>query len=75
VALGSEWRLCRPRANSGNAVNAINVISPYKHHGVWVFDDPRVGLVQEPFVAGVDTWVDRVVADIPDAEKIHADLL
>jgi len=49
--------------------NAINVISPYKHHGVWVFDDPRVGLVQEPFVAGVDTWIDRVVADIPDAEK------
>jgi hypothetical protein len=50
------------------AVNAINVIAPYKHHGMWVFDDPRVGLVQEPFVAGADTMIDRVVADIPDAE-------
>ena len=50
-------------------MNAINVISPYKHHGMWVFDDPRVGLVQEPFVAGADTWIDRVVADIPDAEQ------
>jgi hypothetical protein len=20
-------------------MNAINVISPYKHHGMWVFDD------------------------------------
>jgi hypothetical protein len=50
-------------------MNAINVISPYKHHGQWVFDDPRVGLAQEPFVAGADTWIDRVVADIPNAER------
>ena len=50
-------------------MNAINVISPYKHHGMWVFDDARVGLVQEPFVSGADTWIDRVVADIPSAEK------
>jgi hypothetical protein len=49
-------------------MNAINVIAPYKHHDMWVFDDPRVGLVQEPFVAGADTMIDRVVADIPDAE-------
>ena len=26
-------------------MNAITVIPPYKHHGMWVFDDPRVGLV------------------------------
>ena len=49
-------------------MNAINVIAPYKWHGMWVFDDPRVGLVQEPFVAGADTMIDRVVADIPNAE-------
>ena len=49
-------------------MNAINVIAPYKHHDMWVFDDPRVGLVQEPFVAGADAMIDRVVADIPDAE-------
>ena len=49
-------------------MNAINIIAPYKWHGMWVFDDPRVGLVQEPFVAGADTMIDRVVADIPDAE-------
>jgi hypothetical protein len=48
-------------------MNAINVIAPYKYHGIWVFDDPRVGLVQEPFVAGADAMIDRVVADIPDA--------
>jgi Family of unknown function (DUF6717) len=50
-------------------MNEIYVISPYKHHGTWVFDDSRVGLLQEPFVAGADTWIDRVVADIPNAEK------
>jgi hypothetical protein len=47
-------------------MNAVNVIAPYKHHGMWVFDDPRVGLVQEPF--GADAMIDRVVADLPDAE-------
>ena len=49
-------------------MNAINVVVPYRCHGTWVFDDPRVGLIQEPFVAGADNMIDRVVADIPDAE-------
>jgi hypothetical protein len=40
-------------------MNEIHVISPYKYHGTWVFDDARVGLLQEPFVAGADTWIDR----------------
>jgi hypothetical protein len=50
-------------------MNAINVISPYKHLGFWVFDDARVGLVQEPFIAGADLMIDRIVADIPNAEQ------
>ncbi len=50
-------------------MNVINVIAPYKLHGMWVFDDPRVGLAQEPFVSGADTMIDRVVAGIPDAER------
>jgi hypothetical protein len=40
-------------------MNAINVIAPYKHLGMWVFDDPRVGLSQEPFVSGADAMIDR----------------
>ena len=54
---------------TGRPMNAINVIAPYKHLGMWVFDDPRVGLVQEPFVSGADTMIDRVVAEIPNAES------
>ena len=50
-------------------MNTINVIAPYKHLGMWVFDDPRVGLNQEPFVSGADAMIDRVVADIPRAER------
>ena len=50
-------------------MNAINVIRPYRHLGTWVFDDPRVGLVQEPFVAGADTMIDRAVAGISNAEE------
>ena len=48
-------------------MNAIVAIHPYKHEGLWVFDDDRVGLVKEPFVAGADTIIDRMVANIPDA--------
>jgi hypothetical protein len=50
-------------------VNAINVIAPYRYLGMWVFDDARVGLVQEPFVSGADAIIDRAVADIPDAQS------
>ena len=50
-------------------MNSIGVISPYKYEGMWVFDDPRVGLTREPFVAGIDTMIDRLVASIPDAEE------
>ena len=50
-------------------MNAINVIAPYRHLGMWVFDDPRVGLVQEPFVSGADTMIDEIVKDIPGAEN------
>jgi hypothetical protein len=50
-------------------MNSINIIAPYKHHGMWVFDDERAGLVKEPFVSGADTMIDRVVADIPDAAR------
>ena len=49
--------------------NSLFVIQPYKLGGTWVFDDARVGLEQEPFVAGADAMIDRVVADIPDAAR------
>ena len=36
---------------------------------MWVFDDPAVGLVREPFVAGIDEMINRFTADISDADK------
>ena len=51
---------CRP-------VNSINVIAPYRLHGMWVFDDPARGLVQEPFVGGADTMIDKIVGGLRDA--------
>jgi hypothetical protein len=48
-------------------MNSINVIHPYKHEEMWVFDDERVGLIQEPFVSGADRIIDEMVADIPNA--------
>ena len=49
-------------------MNAIMTIAPYRWNGTWVFDDDRVGLVREPFVAGADRILDVLAAGIPDAE-------
>lgn len=48
-------------------MNAIRMIVPYKYQGMWVFDDERVGLHREPFVAGADVALDLMTADIPNA--------
>ncbi len=50
-------------------MNAIEVIYPYKYQGLWVFDDERVGLSKEPFIAGADTIIDRFTQEIPHAEE------
>ena len=49
-------------------MNAIMAIHPYKLKGTWVFDDPEVGLRQEPFVSGADAIIDRLAQEIPNAE-------
>jgi hypothetical protein len=67
--VGIDRKLERRVVALPSHMNAINVISPYKYLGMWVFDDERVGLVREPLVAGIDTMIDRVVADIPNAER------
>jgi hypothetical protein len=50
-------------------MNSLFVIAPYKHEGLWVFDDPAVGLAKEPFIAGIDTMIDKIVANIPNADR------
>ena len=50
-------------------MNSIRIIVPYKFEGMWVFDDPAVNLVREPFVAGIDQIIDRLVTSIPGAEQ------
>lgn len=61
---------CRSVVGSRSGfMNAINIIAPYRYLGTWVFDDPRVELVQEPFVSGADAIIDRAIAHIPDAQS------
>lgn len=50
-------------------MNSIMVIHPYKYDEMWVFDDEKVGLIQEPFVSGADDIIERMVTQIPDAES------
>ena len=47
--------------------NQISTITPYKHHGQWVFDDESRGLDKEAFVSGADAMIDRLVSEIPNA--------
>ena len=49
--------------------NSIFVIKPYKWSGLWVFDDPAVGLVHEPFVGGADTMIDVATEHLPNAGR------
>jgi hypothetical protein len=50
-------------------MNSLFTIAPYRFQGTWVFDDERVGLIREPFVAGADIILDLLTAEIPDAAK------
>jgi hypothetical protein len=45
--------------------NSIFTLAPYKWNGIWVFDDDRVGLVKEAFVAGADTTLDLLSNNAP----------
>jgi len=50
-------------------MNAIRVITPYWSSGTWVFDDPEVELVREPFIEGVPAMIDDLVSNIPEARE------
>jgi hypothetical protein len=52
-----------------NTMNALFAIAPYKFNGLWMFDDPGVGLRQEPFISGADRALDILAADIPNAAQ------
>ena len=47
--------------------NSIMVIAPYKYEGIWVFDDPTVGLVKEALVSGVPEILERLCGE----QEIH----
>lgn len=51
--------------------NVINTIFPYKKSGQWMFDDPRVGLKEEAFVAGADTFLDSWCDAINISEAVR----
>jgi hypothetical protein len=50
-------------------MNSLFVIHPYEVKGMWVFDDPAVGLRREPFVSGADAIISSMVQNIPEAQS------
>jgi hypothetical protein len=69
LGFSATERAARGEPKKMPAANSLMVIAPYKHHGMWVFDDPAVGLDKEPFIAGIDTMIDKMTANIPHAER------
>ena len=49
--------------------NAILIIKPYWYNETWVFDDKRVNLYQEPFVAGIPEMINHITKGIPNAKN------
>ncbi len=43
--------------------NQIFIIKPYLWEGIWVFDDPNVGLLKEALVAGVPEIIKKVTEE------------
>jgi hypothetical protein len=66
---GPAGLLCGKGTETIHPVNSLFVVVPYKYEGMSVFDDSRVGLSREPFIAGIDTMIDKIVAKIPDADQ------
>jgi hypothetical protein len=50
-------------------MNSLKVIYPYKHQEMWVFDDEKVGLIQEPFIGGSDEIISQMVVNIQNASS------
>lgn len=44
--------------------NSILVIQPRFKGGLWVFDDQRTGLVDEPFIAGADDFIEYMLSKL-----------
>ena len=58
------WAQCLQDAATNQPGNAISVIHPYRHNGMWVFDDGQHGLAKEPFVSGADGLIDMAIAEL-----------
>lgn len=50
-------------------MNYLNVIKPYYWNKTWVFDDESRELSKEPFICGMDKFIDLATRKIPRAKK------
>jgi hypothetical protein len=46
-------------------VNSLYVLNIYNHEGTYVFDDPKVDLVREPFVMGMPEIIEHQMGGGP----------
>jgi hypothetical protein len=51
-------------------MNALMQILAYRHNAGWSFDDAAVGLVAEPFVAGIPAMIDILAEQVGATDQI-----
>tara|TARA_R110002020_G_scaffold84466_1_gene209204 strand:- start:427 stop:882 length:456 start_codon:yes stop_codon:yes gene_type:complete len=57
-------------------LNSIYTMRVYRHESAWVFDNPAVGLLKEPFVAGADEIFDEIAhVRAVDPSRARIDIL
>lgn len=75
IAIRNVALTTAPSAPAADTI--VHTIHPYRHPrymDTWVFDDPTVGLHQEPFVGGASEALDRLVAEVfGEADRITVD--
>lgn len=57
-ALLNQFNENIPGRKMMNSANSILLINPFNKHGMWVFNDNRTGLIEEPFIAGAELFIE-----------------
>jgi|19_taG_2_1085344.scaffolds.fasta_scaffold108443_1 hypothetical protein len=54
--------------------NSVSTISPYKKVGMWMYDDDKLNIKEELFIAGADIFLDIVSKGENSCKIIFSDL-
>ena len=57
-----------------NSSNSILLINPFNKNGMWVFNDNRTGLIEEPFIAGTELFIEFLLQKLGFLESAKTEI-